>query len=85
MKVLLKTGIFMWFYKKDKVQIRVEAYALLWEIWNTMNDFIFNKPNASLCLQLIPLATHRIRMWSFLQPEERREDMISRCNHLLAA
>jgi hypothetical protein len=56
--------------------------ALLWEIWNMRNDFTFNKPNTSSFLEVIPLATYWVGMWSFLQPVERREDMVSRCNHL---
>jgi hypothetical protein len=44
--------------KKDKVQIRVEAYALLWAIWKKMNDLNFYKSSASSYLQVIPMATY---------------------------
>jgi hypothetical protein len=67
---------------QDKVQIRVGACALLWDIWNTRNDIIFNRSKQSSFFQVIPLASHKIRMWSCLQPEELRQDMVSRCNRL---
>jgi hypothetical protein len=31
--------------KKDLIQVRVGVCAIIWAIWNTRNDFIFNKPN----------------------------------------
>ena len=69
--------------EKDlKAQIRVGACALLWAIWNTRNDFVFNKSKTNSFLQVIPRATHWIRMWSYLQPEELRQDMDSGCNRL---
>jgi hypothetical protein len=33
--------------KKDKVQIRVGACALLWAIWNIRNDYIFNNAKST--------------------------------------
>jgi hypothetical protein len=33
-------------------------------------------------LQVIPMATHWIRMWSYLQQKEQWEAMDSRCNRL---
>jgi hypothetical protein len=35
--------------KKDVFQIRVGVCAVIWEIWNTRNEFIFNKPNTPFC------------------------------------
>jgi hypothetical protein len=67
--------------KKDMVQIRVGVCVVLWAIWNTPNDFIFNKPKTPSFLQVIPKVTHLIRMWYYLKQEER-EDMDSRCNCL---
>jgi hypothetical protein len=49
--------------------------ALIWAVWNVWNDFIFNKKTFSSSMQVIPLATHWIHMWSFLQPD-------SGCNRL---
>ena len=69
--------------KSDKVPIRVGVCALLWAIWNIPNDYIFN--NAKLCsfMQVIPMATHWIRMWSYLQPTDKRAVLDSGCNRLL--
>ena len=55
--------------KKDKSDIRVGVCALLWAIWHVRNDIIFNKTKVSSFLQVIPLATHWIRMWSYLHPD----------------
>jgi hypothetical protein len=68
--------------KSEKRNIRVGACALLWAIWNTRNDYIFNKQNKSSFLQVIPRAVHWIRMWSFLQPKEQRQDLASGCSRL---
>jgi hypothetical protein len=66
----------------DKINIRVGACALLWAIWNTRNDFVFNKQKKYSFLQVIPLATHWIRLWSYLRPVEQRQDMESGCSRL---
>jgi hypothetical protein len=68
--------------KNDKAHIRVGVCALLWAIWNVRNDFIFNKSSFPSFLQVIPLATHWIHTWSFLQPEEARHAMDIGCNRL---
>jgi hypothetical protein len=68
--------------KKDKVQIRVGACALLWAIWNIRNDYIFNNAKSTSFMQVIPLATHWICMWSYLQQTEKQEDLGTGCNRL---
>jgi cellulose synthase/poly-beta-1,6-N-acetylglucosamine synthase-like glycosyltransferase len=68
--------------KKDKGRIRVGVCALIWAVWNVRNDFIFNKKTFPSFMQVIPLATHWIHMWSFLQPEEDRPAMDSGCKRL---
>jgi hypothetical protein len=30
--------------KKDLIQVRVDVCAVIWALWNTHNDFVFNKP-----------------------------------------
>jgi hypothetical protein len=47
---------------------------IIWAIWNTRNSFIFNKTKKHSFLQVIPMATHWICMWSYLQQEEQRGD-----------
>jgi hypothetical protein len=68
--------------KNDLVQIRVGVCAVIWTIWNTRNDHIFNSKKKSNFLQVIPMVTHWIRTWSYLQQEEQREAMDSGCNRL---
>jgi hypothetical protein len=68
--------------KAVKVQIRVGVCALPWAIWHVRNDFVFNKTANPSFMQAITLTTHWIRMCSFLQPEERKQDMASGCNRL---
>jgi hypothetical protein len=50
----------------EKVHIRVGTCAILWAIWHVRNDFIFNKSRFPSFLQVVPLAIHWIRMWSYL-------------------
>ena len=68
--------------KKDKVQIRVGVCALLWAIWNIRNDYIFNNAKSSSFMQIIPLATHWIRTWSYLQSMDKQGALDSGCNRL---
>jgi hypothetical protein len=34
--------------KKDLIQVRVSVCAVIWALWNTRNDFMFNKPKKLL-------------------------------------
>jgi hypothetical protein len=70
------------FDKKDVEQIRVGVCAIVWALRNTRNDHIFNKPKAKSFLQVILIATHWLRTWSYLQPVEQRDAIDSGCNHL---
>ena len=69
-------------HKKELKQIRVGVCAVLWAMWNVRNDFVFNKPKKPSFLQVIPMITHWIRSWSFLQPVEQRHVMESGCTRL---
>jgi hypothetical protein len=51
--------------KKEKAQIRVGVCALLWALWNVRNDYVFSMAKSTF-MQVIPLATHWIRTWSYL-------------------
>ena len=68
--------------KRDKAHIRVGVCALIWALWHVRNNFIFNKRSFPSFLQVIPLASHWIRTWSFLLPVEQRQAMISGSIHL---
>ena len=63
--------------KKDKEHIRVGVCVLLWAIWHVRNNFIFNKASFPSFMQVIPLASHWIRTWSFLLPQDQRQDMVT--------
>jgi hypothetical protein len=67
--------------KNDLIKVHVGVCDVIWARWNTRDNFVFNKPKNSF-LQVIPMVTHWIRMWSYLQQEEEREAMDSRCNRL---
>ena len=68
--------------KSVLINIRVGVCAVLWTIWNKRNDLVFNKQKCISFLQVIPLATHWIRTWSYLQPVDMRKVMDSGCNIL---
>ena len=66
--------------KNDLKNIQVGLCAILWALWNVRNDFVFNKPRVPSFLQVITLAMHWIRTWSYLQPAEKHHVMDSGCN-----
>jgi hypothetical protein len=66
--------------KKHKRQIRVGVCVVVWSIWKVRNDCILNKTSFPSFLQVIPLATHWIHMWSYLQSEDEHPAMDIRCN-----
>ena len=55
---------------------RVGVCALLWAIWNCMNDLVFNRTTHIHFLQVIFQATTLLRMWSLLTPTEAREHLV---------
>jgi hypothetical protein len=59
--------------KRDLVEIRVGVCAVLWAMCNTLYDLIFSKPETPSFLQVIPIVTHWIHMWSYLQ--QQRDEM----------
>ena len=63
--------------------IRMGVCALLWAIWNIRNDYIFNNAKLHSFMQVISLATHWIRMWSYLQPMDKRAALDFGCSRLL--
>jgi hypothetical protein len=44
--------------KQTNARIRVGVCTLIWAIWNSRNDLIFNKKGTAHFLQLILMATH---------------------------
>jgi hypothetical protein len=68
--------------KKERAQIRVGVCTFLWAIWHVRNDYISNRAKPNSFTQVIPLATHWIRMWSYLQPTDKHSLMDFGCNRL---
>jgi hypothetical protein len=62
--------------------IRFGICAILSAIWHVRNGFIFNKSCFPMFLQVIPLATHWIHMWSYLRSADQRRDLDIKCNRL---
>ena len=60
----------------------VGVCALCWAIWLCRNDLVFNKKKVANFLQVIHMASGFIRMWSYLQREDRRADLATGCNRL---
>ena len=55
--------------------IRIRVCTLLWAIWNTKNDIIFEAQFTNF-LQVIYRATTWIRMWSLLTHADFREPLV---------
>jgi hypothetical protein len=68
--------------KQTKAWIRVGVCALIWAIWNCRNDLVFNKKGTAHFLQVIRMAIHWTRDWSYLLPEAQRAPMVTGCSRL---
>jgi hypothetical protein len=62
---------------KTKSGIQVGVCAILWSIWNSRNDAIFNIETTSQFLQVIHKAVHWMNMWSLLQAKDQQVYMDS--------
>ena len=60
--------------------VRIGICALLWDIWNCQNDFIFHRKYNLNFLQVIFRATAWIRTWSLLTAMDSREPLVNGCN-----
>jgi hypothetical protein len=70
--------------KTTKVRIRIGFSALMWAIWNSRNDIVFNRNTNVNFLQVIRMVSHWIHDWSLLLPEAQREPMHAGCRRLEA-
>jgi hypothetical protein len=68
--------------KQTKAQICVGICALIWAIWNCRNDLVFNKKGTAHFLQVIRMATHWARDWSYLLSKVQRAPMDIGCSRL---
>ena len=51
---------------KDRLLIFVEATALIWAIWCTRNDLIFEKTQITSVMHVIFRGAYWLRFWSLL-------------------
>jgi hypothetical protein len=65
-----------------KARIRLGVCALVWALWKCRNDTVFNKIGTAHFFQVIRMATHWTREWSYLPPEAQRAPMDSGCIRL---
>ena len=56
--------------------------ALLWAVWLSRNDIVFQKTQKQTVLQILFRATYFTRMWAILQKEEDRKTVIDACRAL---
>jgi hypothetical protein len=68
--------------KQTKARIRVGVCALVWAIWTCQNDLVFNKKGIGNFLQVIRMATHWTRDWSYLLLEAQQAPMDTGCSRL---
>jgi hypothetical protein len=66
-----------------KLLLRVGALAVIWALWLSRNDKIFNDKNCSL-LQVIYRCTCILRLWLPLQRMENRDLFTDVCTRLEA-
>ena len=67
-----------------KLLIRVGAIAVIWSLWLSGNDKVFNYKNASF-MQVIYWCTARIRSWSPLQGVEHQDLFLEMATRLESA
>ena len=61
----------------------VAAAALIWAIWLTRNEVIFEKARPKTFLQVLFRGTHWLRQWASLQRQDEHKDMlVQACQHL---
>jgi len=69
--------------KKYNTLLLTAASALLWAIWITRNEVVFDKCKPKSLLQVLFRGTHWLRYWANLQRhEDLKDQMISVAQHL---
>jgi hypothetical protein len=64
---------------KDRKLLLVGLGAMLWSIWLSQNDIVFNKTSISSYMQVIFRATYWTRTWSVFQKEEHQVFLCLAC------
>ena len=69
--------------KKYNTLLLTAAAALLWAIWLTRNEVVFDECKPKSLLQVLFRGTHWLRQWANLQRhEDLKDQMISVAQHL---
>jgi hypothetical protein len=79
-KIYLVIG--WWGFKKLRRHTFEWEHVLCFGPYGGLGMTIFNNAKTTSFMQVIPLATHWIHMWSFLQQMEKRGDLVTGCNRL---
>ena len=68
---------------KTNTLLLVAAAALIWAIWLTRNEVIFEKARPKTFLQVLFRGTHWLHQWASLQRQDEHKDMlVQACRHL---
>jgi hypothetical protein len=69
--------------KKYNTLLLTSDAALLWAIWLTRNEVVFDKYKPKSLLQVLFRGTHWLRQWANLQRhDDRKDQLISVAQHL---
>jgi hypothetical protein len=69
--------------KKYNTLLLTAATTLLWAIWLTRNEIVFNKCKPKSLLQVLFRGTHWLCQWASLQRhEDLKDQLISAAKHL---
>jgi hypothetical protein len=69
--------------KKKYNTLLLTAAALLWAIWLTRNEIVFDKCKPKSLLQVLFRGTHWLRQWASLQRhEDLKDQLISAAKYL---
>ena len=63
--------------KKFNSSLLTAASALLWTIWLTRNEIVFDKCKPKSLLQVLFRETHWLRQWAILQRHEDLKDLLT--------
>jgi hypothetical protein len=73
----------MGFSKHDKSLIMTGVAAMLWALWLSRNEVVFDRDNPKTYMQVIYRGTYWCRSWALLQRHEvAKEKLVHACRHL---
>jgi hypothetical protein len=73
----------MGFSKHNKSLIMTGVAAMLWAVWRSRNEVVFDHDNPKTYMQVIYRGTYWCRSWALLQRHEAaKEKIVQACRHL---